>query len=190
MEDEIKLKHSPSVQFVARITGLSIDSAYLLCVLLNFAMVWDWSSGSRRKICQACFAIALRTSKKPCKRRARRARRRIGGWLISNPGCRGSTTEIATMRASCRKRSCGGRGANQSRSGRRRAQNRGISGTGNCCRDQSGPPRVDGLCRRSGGFFGGPADSCGFADRSGVGPRVLPKSLAQQSLADRERRGN
>jgi F-type H+-transporting ATPase subunit b len=38
-DDEIKLKHSPSVQFVARLTGLSIDHAYLLCVLLNFAMV-------------------------------------------------------------------------------------------------------------------------------------------------------
>jgi F-type H+-transporting ATPase subunit b len=38
-DDEIKLKHSPSVQFVARITGLNIDRAYLLCVLLNFAMV-------------------------------------------------------------------------------------------------------------------------------------------------------
>lgn len=38
-DDEIKLKHSPSVQFVARITGLSVDHAYLLCVLLNFAMV-------------------------------------------------------------------------------------------------------------------------------------------------------
>jgi F-type H+-transporting ATPase subunit b len=38
-EDEIKLKHSPSVKLVARLTGLSVDHAYLLCVLINFAMV-------------------------------------------------------------------------------------------------------------------------------------------------------
>jgi F-type H+-transporting ATPase subunit b len=38
-DDEIKLKHSSSVKLVARLTGLSIDHAYLLCVLLNFAMV-------------------------------------------------------------------------------------------------------------------------------------------------------
>jgi F-type H+-transporting ATPase subunit b len=38
-EDEIKLKHSSSVKLVARLTGLSVDHAYLLCVLINFAMV-------------------------------------------------------------------------------------------------------------------------------------------------------
>jgi F-type H+-transporting ATPase subunit b len=37
--DEIKLKHSSSVKLVARLTGLSVDNAYLLCVLINFAMV-------------------------------------------------------------------------------------------------------------------------------------------------------
>jgi F-type H+-transporting ATPase subunit b len=38
-EDEIKLKHSASVKLVARWTGLSVENAYLLCVLINFAMV-------------------------------------------------------------------------------------------------------------------------------------------------------
>jgi len=37
--DEIKLKHSASVKLVARLTGLSLDHAYWLCVWLNFAMV-------------------------------------------------------------------------------------------------------------------------------------------------------
>ena len=36
--DEIKLKHSSSVKFVARLTGMSLDHAYWFCVLLNFAM--------------------------------------------------------------------------------------------------------------------------------------------------------
>lgn len=38
-DDEIKLKHSSSVKFVAKLTGLDLDHAYWLCVLLNFAMV-------------------------------------------------------------------------------------------------------------------------------------------------------
>jgi F-type H+-transporting ATPase subunit b len=39
-EDETTpFKHSPSVQFLSRITGLSIDGAYWLAVVLNFAIV-------------------------------------------------------------------------------------------------------------------------------------------------------
>ena len=37
--DEIKLKHSSAVKLVARVTGLSLDHAYWLCVWLNFAVV-------------------------------------------------------------------------------------------------------------------------------------------------------
>ena len=39
-EDETTpFKHSPSVKFLAKITGLSIDGAYWLAVILNFAIV-------------------------------------------------------------------------------------------------------------------------------------------------------
>ncbi len=39
-EDEATpFKHSPSVQFLSKITGLSIDGAYWLAVILNFAIV-------------------------------------------------------------------------------------------------------------------------------------------------------
>jgi F-type H+-transporting ATPase subunit b len=38
-EDEAQFKHSASVQLVARLTGLSLDHAYWLCVLLNFAVI-------------------------------------------------------------------------------------------------------------------------------------------------------
>ncbi len=37
--DEEQFKHSASVQLVARITGLSLENAYWLSVLLNFAVV-------------------------------------------------------------------------------------------------------------------------------------------------------
>ena len=39
-EDEVaEFKHSASIQRVARITGLSLESAYWLCVVLNFAVI-------------------------------------------------------------------------------------------------------------------------------------------------------
>jgi F-type H+-transporting ATPase subunit b len=39
-EDEnAQFKHSPSVQFVAKLTGLSLEHAYWLSVLLNFAVI-------------------------------------------------------------------------------------------------------------------------------------------------------
>ncbi len=37
-EDE-QFKHSPSVQFVAKLTGLDLEHAYWVCVLLNFALI-------------------------------------------------------------------------------------------------------------------------------------------------------
>ncbi len=46
-DDNAKLKHSSSVQIVSKLTGLDIESAYWLCVALNFAVIagaifWAW----------------------------------------------------------------------------------------------------------------------------------------------------
>lgn len=38
-EDESQFKHSPSVMWVAKITGMNLQHAYLLCVLLNFVVI-------------------------------------------------------------------------------------------------------------------------------------------------------
>jgi F-type H+-transporting ATPase subunit b len=38
-EENAQFKHSPSVQFVARITGLSLQSAYWLAIAINFAVI-------------------------------------------------------------------------------------------------------------------------------------------------------
>ncbi len=38
-DDQAQFKHSASVKMVAKLTGLSLDHAYWLCVLLNFAVV-------------------------------------------------------------------------------------------------------------------------------------------------------
>jgi F-type H+-transporting ATPase subunit b len=38
-DEQAQFKHSASVQMVAKLTGLSLDNAYWLCVVLNFAIV-------------------------------------------------------------------------------------------------------------------------------------------------------
>jgi F-type H+-transporting ATPase subunit b len=38
-DDNAKLKHSSSVQMVSKLTGLSLEAAYWLCVALNFAVI-------------------------------------------------------------------------------------------------------------------------------------------------------
>jgi F-type H+-transporting ATPase subunit b len=46
-DDNAKLKHSSSVQMISKLTGLDLESAYWLCVALNFAVIagailWAW----------------------------------------------------------------------------------------------------------------------------------------------------
>jgi F-type H+-transporting ATPase subunit b len=38
-DDQAQIKHSATVQMVAKLTGLSVDHAYWLCIVLNFAIV-------------------------------------------------------------------------------------------------------------------------------------------------------
>ena len=38
-DDQSQFKHSPSVQLVARLTGLDLEHAYWVCVLLNFVVI-------------------------------------------------------------------------------------------------------------------------------------------------------
>jgi F-type H+-transporting ATPase subunit b len=38
-DDEAQFKQSPSVQFVAKLTGLNLEHAYWVCVLLNFVVI-------------------------------------------------------------------------------------------------------------------------------------------------------
>jgi F-type H+-transporting ATPase subunit b len=38
-DDQSQFKHSPSVLWVAKVTGMDLEHAYLLCVLLNFVVI-------------------------------------------------------------------------------------------------------------------------------------------------------
>ncbi|MGH9511050.1 MAG: hypothetical protein ACRD2U_02830 [Terriglobales bacterium] len=54
-DDQAELKHSSSVRLVARITGLSLDHAYWLCILLNFAVIVGAVAWASRKHLPAMF---------------------------------------------------------------------------------------------------------------------------------------
>jgi F-type H+-transporting ATPase subunit b len=54
-DEQAEFKHSASVRLVARMTGLSLDHAYWLCVLLNFAVVAGAIAWASKKYLPAMF---------------------------------------------------------------------------------------------------------------------------------------
>jgi len=78
--DKAQFKESPSVRFIARITGLSSGTAYLLSVLLNFAMIaWIilWAS---RKYLPGAFSArtaAIQKAMQEAQKAGEQARRRL-----------------------------------------------------------------------------------------------------------------
>jgi F-type H+-transporting ATPase subunit b len=54
-DDTVQFKHSASVQFLSRITGLSLDGAYWLAVILNFAIVAGLIAWASKKNLPAVF---------------------------------------------------------------------------------------------------------------------------------------
>ena len=54
-DEQAEFRHSGSVRLVAKITGLSLDNAYWLCVLLNFAVVAGAILWASKKYLPAMF---------------------------------------------------------------------------------------------------------------------------------------
>jgi len=50
------IKHSPSVKWIARKTGLTVDQAYWLCLVLNFAVIFFFMFRLLRKILPGYFS--------------------------------------------------------------------------------------------------------------------------------------
>jgi F-type H+-transporting ATPase subunit b len=79
-DDKAQFKESPSVRFIARITGASTGTAYLLCVLLNFAVIaWIiiWAS---RKYLPGAFSArtaAIQKAMQDAQKASEEARRRL-----------------------------------------------------------------------------------------------------------------
>ena len=80
-EDETaQFKHSPSVRFLAKITGLSVDGAYWLAVLLNFAIVVVVIAWASKKNLPAVFrnrTASIQKSIEEARRASEDANRRL-----------------------------------------------------------------------------------------------------------------
>lgn len=103
-EDEAaQFKHSASVQFLARITGLSLDGAYWLAVLLNFAIVAGVIVWAAKKNLPAVFrnrTTSIQKSLEEARKASEDANRRLSE-IESRLGR--LDDEIAQMRATSEK---------------------------------------------------------------------------------------
>ncbi len=82
-DDQEQFKHSGSVQFVSRITGLSLEHAYWLSVLLNFAIVAGVIVWVSKKNLPALFRDRTASIQKAMQeaRKASELRRGFPGWM-------------------------------------------------------------------------------------------------------------
>jgi F-type H+-transporting ATPase subunit b len=79
-DDKAGFKESPSVQFIARHTGLSNGSAYFLCVLLNFAVIAGLIFWAARKYLPAAFSArtaAIQKAMQEAQKASEEARHRL-----------------------------------------------------------------------------------------------------------------
>lgn len=102
-DEQAQFKQSASVQWVAKVTGLSLDRAYWLCVLLNFALIAGATFYFSRKNLPSVFRNRTATIQKAMQE-ARQASEEANKRLaeIENRLSRLSS-EIATMTANAEK---------------------------------------------------------------------------------------
>jgi F0F1-type ATP synthase membrane subunit b/b' len=79
-DDKAEFKQSPSVRFIARITGLSTGNAYLLSVLLNFAVIAGLIFWAGRKYLPGAFSArtaAIQKAMQEAQKASDEARRKL-----------------------------------------------------------------------------------------------------------------
>ena len=80
-DDKAQFKESPAVKFIARITGLSTGTAYLLSVLLNFAAIAGIIIWAARKYLPGAFSArtaAIQKAMQEAQKASEEARRKLG----------------------------------------------------------------------------------------------------------------
>lgn len=102
-DDQDQFKHSSSVQLVARLTGLSLEHAYWVCILLNFAVVAAAIIWFSKKILPGVFrnrTASIQKAMEEARKASEDANRRLAGieTRLSRLGA-----EIGEMRASAEK---------------------------------------------------------------------------------------
>jgi F-type H+-transporting ATPase subunit b len=79
-DDKAEFKQSPSVRFIARVTGLSAENAYLFSVLLNFAVIAGLIFWVGRKYLPGAFSArtaAIQKAMQEAQKASDEARRRL-----------------------------------------------------------------------------------------------------------------
>jgi F-type H+-transporting ATPase subunit b len=79
-DDKAQFKQSPAVKFIARITGLSTGTAYLLSVLLNFAAIAGILIWAARKYLPGAFSArtaAIQKAMQEAQKASEEARRKL-----------------------------------------------------------------------------------------------------------------
>lgn len=102
-DEEAQFKKSASVQFVSRITGLDIEKAYWLCVLLNFAVIAGGIFWLSKKNLPGLFrsrTAAIQKSMEEARQASQDANRRLAEIETRLSKL---DTEIAGMRATAEK---------------------------------------------------------------------------------------
>ncbi len=85
-DDQQQFKHSGSVQFVSRITGLSLEHAYWLSVLLNFAIVAGVIVWVSKKNLPALFrdrTASIQKAMQEARKASEDANRRLSGQMAA-----------------------------------------------------------------------------------------------------------
>jgi F-type H+-transporting ATPase subunit b len=79
-DDKAQFKESPAVKFIAKYTGLSTGSAYLFCVILNFAVIAGIIIWVARKYLPAAFSArtaAIQKAMQEAQKASEEARRKL-----------------------------------------------------------------------------------------------------------------
>jgi F-type H+-transporting ATPase subunit b len=79
-DDKAQFKESPAVKFIAKHTGLSTGSAYLLCIILNFAVIAGIIIWVSRKYLPAAFSArtaAIQKAMQEAQKASEEARRKL-----------------------------------------------------------------------------------------------------------------
>jgi F-type H+-transporting ATPase subunit b len=79
-DETAEFKQSPSVRFIARLTGLSLSNAYLLCVVLNFVVIAALIIWAARKYLPGAFSArtaAIQRAMQEAQKASDEARRRL-----------------------------------------------------------------------------------------------------------------
>ena len=74
------IRHSPSVKWIARHTGLTVDQAYWLCFILNFAVIFFFMASLMRKKLPGYFSgrtAAIQKGIEEARKMSEDARRRL-----------------------------------------------------------------------------------------------------------------